>query len=86
MPGCREGHAPEGSRVVSEPVNERVLRAVENEPATLDDLVTELRRIADALTGTKCYGVQDGAACVLAPRHVGHHTTADGRSHWLDEE
>lgn len=56
------------------------------EPATLGDVVTELRRIADALTGAKCYGVHDGQPCVLAPRHVGHHTTADGRQHWLDEE
>lgn len=73
--------------MVTETANERALRILgQTEPATLDDMVTELRRIADALTGAKCYGVHDGQPCVLAPRHVGHHTTADGRQHWLDEE
>jgi hypothetical protein len=62
------------------------LQELHQPPATLDDVVTELRRIADALTGAKCYGVHDGQPCVLAPRHVGHHTTADGRQHWLDDE
>ena len=54
------------------------------------DFLIELRRIADALETrarpTAC-GEQhaSGKPCVLNERHVGHHATADGRLHWLDE-
>lgn len=54
------------------------------------DLLIELRRIADALesfTGKKsCDGVKNSKPCVLDPDHVGHHVSADGRIHWLDDE
>jgi hypothetical protein len=53
------------------------------------DFLIELRRIADALetvTGKKdCDGEKNGKPCVLDPDHVGHHASADGRLHWLDD-
>lgn len=60
-------------------------------PATLDDVVPLLSRIADALEAqarpAACGEVhKTGGACVLNDRHVGHHATGDGRLHWLDEE
>lgn len=65
-------------------------KLIPSDPATLDDLVTEARRIADALesfTGKKaCDGAKNGKVCVLDPDHVGHHASSDGRLHWLDEE
>ena len=55
--------------------------------ASLDDLVIEVRRIADALErGTRCNERQGDAVCGLSDRHVGYHVTGDGRVHWLDED
>lgn len=58
--------------------------------ATLDDVVPLLARIADSLeafTGQRvCDGEKNGKPCALDPQHVGHHTSSDGRLHWLDEE
>ena len=61
------------------------------EPATIDDLLIEVRRIADALEAqvrAKVCGEMHtaGKPCILDDRHVGHHATSDGRLHWLDEE
>jgi hypothetical protein len=79
---------------VTEPVNERVLRVLEDEPkpATLDDLLPVVQRIADALEAQvrpAVCGVKhgdSGPGCVLDDRHVGHHASGDGRLHWLDED
>lgn len=60
-------------------------------PATLDDLLPVALRIADALEAqvrpTAC-GEKHvrGAKCVLDDRHVGHHVSADGHYHWLDDD
>ncbi len=56
------------------------------------DFLIELRRIADALEAQvrpEVCGEMHNAAgkpCVLGELHVGHHVTADGRLHWLDDE
>jgi hypothetical protein len=55
-------------------------------PATLDDVVGELRRIATALgAAPRCGERRGGAVCVLG-NHVGDHVSEDGRTRWLDEE
>jgi hypothetical protein len=60
-------------------------------PATLDDVVPLLTRIAEALEAqgrpTACAEQHDtGSKCVLDDRHIGHHTSGDGRLHWLDDD
>ena len=60
-------------------------------PATLDDLLPVVERIADALEAQVRPNTCDekhatGAKCILDDRHVGHHVTADGRYHWLDDD
>lgn len=62
-----------------------------SESTTLDDVVLLLGRIADALEAqvrpNACGELhKTGAKCVLDDRHVGHHTSGDGRLHWLDED
>lgn len=58
--------------------------------ATLDDVVEQLRRIADVLEIRQgmCGETKDGARCALqaSPLHKGYHTTADGQTRWLEEE
>lgn len=63
----------------------------ESDYATLDDLLPVVVRIADALEAQVRPAACDephshGGKCVLDDRHVGHHVTADGRYHWLDDE
>ncbi len=71
---------------------EGIARAVLDQPgATLDDVVPLLVRIADALEAQVRPSACDephktGAKCVLDDRHIGHHTSGDGRLHWLDED
>jgi hypothetical protein len=60
-------------------------------PATLDDLLPVVERIADALEAqvrpTACAEVHvSEGKCVLDQLHVGYHVTGDGRLHWLDDE
>ncbi len=62
-----------------------------DERATLDDVVPLLARIADALEAqvrpSACGELhKTRAKCVLDDRHIGHHTSGDGRLHWLDED
>ena len=59
--------------------------------ATLDDLLPVAVRIAEALEAqVRPIGCGEphatGATCVLDDRHVGHHVTADGRYHWLEDD
>lgn len=56
--------------------------------ASLGDVLVQLRRIADALDAQNphCDAAKGGSLCFLLPRHVGYHVTADGRTHWLDDE
>lgn len=61
------------------------------ERTSMDDVIPLLGRIADALEAqvrpTACDEPHTtGAKCVLDDRHVGHHVTADGRYHWLDDD
>ena len=62
------------------------------QPVTLDDLLPVVERIAAALEAQvrpRVCGEMHSAAgkpCVLDNHHVGHHATADGRLHWLDDE
>lgn len=62
-----------------------------DEDPTTKGVLTELGRIADALEAQVRPKACDephvtGAKCVLDDRHVGHHVTADGRYHWLDDD
>lgn len=70
---------------------DKLYAALMDERATLDDVVPLLARIADALEAQVRPNACDtlhktGAKCVLDDRHIGHHTSGDGRLHWLDEE
>lgn len=62
------------------------------EGATADQLLIELRRIADALQvisgRAPCDGVNPstGQKCALAYDHVGFHVPDNGRTPWLDDE
>ena len=70
---------------------DKLYAALMDERATLDDVVPLLARIADALEAqvrpSACGELhKTGARCVLDDRHIGHHTSGDGRLHWLDED
>ena len=70
---------------------DKLYAALMDERATLDDVVPLLARIADALEAqvrpAACGETHTGGtACVLDDRHIGHHTSGDGRLHWLDDE
>ena len=70
---------------------DKLYAALMDERATLDDVVPLLARIADALEAqvrpAACGEIHTGGtACVLDDRHIGHHTSGDGRLHWLDDE
>lgn len=53
----------------------------------LSDILVQLTRIADALEAQAqvCGETKADARCALAAGHVGHHTTRDGRSLWLED-
>jgi hypothetical protein len=57
------------------------------------DTVTQLRQLADSLEKSDGARVlvpcgqlkRDDIVCVLEAGHVGHHVSANGREHWLDD-
>lgn len=61
------------------------------EPATLDDALPLLERIASSLEAQVRPNVcgethTTGPKCVLDDRHIGQHVSGDGRKYWLDED